>query len=76
MLPGRTNNNVATVPLACHDYAFSRAVPPVISPSSIDASVPSAPAPKLLDRVRWHLRVKHYRHVKSFAHVPPQKTVS
>ena len=28
--------------------------------SSIPASVSSTPAPKLLDRVRWHLRVKHY----------------
>ena len=32
----------------------------MICPSSIDASVPSAPTPRLLDRVRWHLRVKHY----------------
>ena len=32
----------------------------MISPSPIAASVSSTPAPKLLDRVRWHLRVKHY----------------
>jgi integron integrase len=32
----------------------------VSSSSSIAASVSPTPAPKLLDRVRWHLRVKHY----------------
>jgi len=32
----------------------------VICPIPIAASVSPASAPKLLDRVRWHLRVKHY----------------
>ena len=32
----------------------------MICPTPIDPSVSSASAPKLLDRVRWHLRVKHY----------------
>jgi len=32
----------------------------VIFPIPTAASVSPAPAPKLLDRVRWHLRVKHY----------------
>jgi integron integrase len=32
----------------------------VICSSSNAASGSSSPAPKLLDRVRWHLRVKHY----------------
>jgi hypothetical protein len=32
----------------------------VSGPNPIDASISPAAAPKLLDRVRWHLRVKHY----------------
>ena len=32
----------------------------MIFPIPTAASVSPAPAPKLLDRVRWHLRVKHY----------------
>jgi len=27
---------------------------------ALPPSPPAGPAPKLLDRVRWHLRVKHY----------------
>jgi integron integrase len=52
-------NNVATASWDCHYDAFPRPGP-VICPSPIATSVSSAPAPKLLDRVRWHLRVKHY----------------
>lgn len=39
---------------------MARLQPPVICSTPIPASVPPASAPKLLDRVRWHLRVKHY----------------
>jgi hypothetical protein len=28
--------------------------------SGIASPIPAAASPKLLDRVRWHLRVKHY----------------
>lgn len=55
----RTENSVASVHSSCQ-YESTPKLPPVISPSVSIAPGSPAPAPKLLDRVRWHLRVKHY----------------